>query len=288
MRLCDSLSPSEGASRERRSLERRCDAVCVLAVTRLVHASTTAPSSPLSNRVVMRTSRLENDVQNGCTVGSSRYEPSSKPSVREDAVVERRAARPPGSACWRNDASTRGASLHELGEHGADRREHLGDLGGQHVRLEVVEQRRVGRVLPLEALDVPALEVEVPLERREELREVVGRARLDPDLVAERSRADHLRPQLGRDPALLLPVAARDADQARVVRVVVERLLERSEPFEQIADLGVDELLVRDASDGRHRLGTRGMAAGRHHDLLIPAEHADRLARDRRSRQGAP
>ena len=172
----------------------------------------------------------------------------------------------------------RGASLHELGEHGADRAEHLRHLRGQHVGLEVVEQRRVRRVLPLEALDVAALELEVAFERREELREVVGRPRLDPDLVAERSRADHLRPQLGRDPALLLPVAAGDADQARVVRVVVERLLERLQPVEETADLRVDELLVRDSSDRGHRLGTSGMAAGRHHDLLVPGEHANRLA----------
>ncbi len=141
--------------------------------------------------------------------------------------------------------------------------------------LEVVEQRRVRRVLPLEAFDVAALELEIVFERRKELREVVGGPRLDPDLVAERGCADHLRSQLGRDPALLLPVAAGDADQARVVRVVVERLLERLQPVEEMADLRVDELLVRDSTDRGHRLGASRMAAGRHHDLLVPGEHAD-------------
>ena len=167
--------------------------------------------------------------------------------------------------------------LHELGEHGPDRPEHLRHLGRQHVRLEVVEQRRVRRVLPLEALDVASLQLEVSLERREELREVVRRTRLDPDLVSERGGADHLGPQLRRHTALLLPVAPGDADEARVVRVVVERLLEGAEPFEQGADLGVDELLVGDTSDGRHRLGASGMPAGRHRHLLIPGQHADRL-----------
>ena len=62
------------------------------------------------------------------------------------------------------------------------------------------------------------------------------------------------------------------------IRLVVERLLERLQPVEKMADLRVHELLVRDSSDGGHRLGTRGVAAGRHHDLLVPAEHANRLA----------
>ena len=127
--------------------------------------------------------------------------------------------------------------LHELGEDGPDRPEHVRDLGRRHVRLEVVEERRVRRVLPLEALDVAALQVEVALERGKEAREVVLRARLDPDLVAERGRADHLGAELGWNAALLLPVATRDADEARVVGVVVERLLEWLQSLEQAADL---------------------------------------------------
>ncbi len=166
--------------------------------------------------------------------------------------------------------------LHELGQHRADGSEHLRDLGRQHVRLEVVEERRVGRVLPLEAFDVASLELEVPFERGQELPEVVRRARLDPDLVAERGRADHLRPQLGRNATLLLPVAPRDADEAGVVGVVLEGLLERPETFEQVADLGVREPLVRDPAEGRHRLGASRMPAGRHRHLLIPCQHADR------------
>ena len=43
--------------------------------------------------------------------------------------------------------------------------------------------------------------------------------------------------ELGRDAARLLPVAARDPDQARVVGVVVELLLERRQLVEQPPDL---------------------------------------------------
>ena len=166
--------------------------------------------------------------------------------------------------------------LHELGQDRPDRSEDLGDLGRLHERLEVVEERRVRRVVPLEALDVAALQLEVPFEHREEAGEVVVRARLDPDLVAESRRTSHLGAKLGRHAALLLPVAARDADQARVVRVVLERLLERPEAFEQTADLVVDELLVRDAAQRRERLGPRRMPAGRHRHLLIPGENEER------------
>ena len=165
---------------------------------------------------------------------------------------------------------------HELGEHGADRPEYLGHLGRLHVRLEVVEERRVGRVLPLEALDVLPLELEVALERRKELREVVRRARLDPHLVAERRRSRQLDAELGRNAPLLLPVAPGDADEAGVVRVVLERLFDGPEALEEMPDLVVDELLVDDAAECRERLGAGWMAAGRHRDLLIPGQDVSR------------
>ncbi len=164
---------------------------------------------------------------------------------------------------------------HELGEDRPDRAEHLCHFGRLHEGLEVVEERRIGRVVPLEALDVAALQVEVALESGEELGEVVRRARFDPDLVAERGRADHLGPQFGGNTPLLLPVAARHADKAGLVGVVVERLFERLQALEQEAGLGVDEPLVRDPANRRHRLGTSGMATGWHRDLLVPCEHAD-------------
>ena len=165
---------------------------------------------------------------------------------------------------------------HELGQDGADRREHLGDLGGQHVRLEVVEERGVRRVVPLEAFDVPTFQVEVALERRKELREVVRRACLDPHLVAERCSAGHLHAELGGNPALFFPVASRHADQRGIVGVVVERLRERRHALEEESDLRVDELLVRDPAERRERLGSGGVTARRHRHLLIPEEDACR------------
>ena len=183
---------------------------------------------------------------------------------------------PAANGCSRNDASTRGASRTSSASTGRIVPNTSVTSDGLHVRLEVVEERRVGRVVPLEALDVAALELEVALERGEEPREVVRRARLDPDLVAERRRSRQLDAELGRNAALLLPVAPGDADQAGVVGVVLERLLERAQALEQAPDLVVDELLVDDAAQRRERLGTRRMAAGRHRDLLIPGEHAYR------------
>ena len=166
--------------------------------------------------------------------------------------------------------------MHELRERGLDLVEDLRDLGRRHERLEVVQQHGVRRVVPLEALDVALLQLEVPLEDGEEGGEVVVRPRLDPDLVALRARAQHLGAELGRHLPVLLPVVTRDADQAGVVGVGIERLLERSELLEQRADLVVGELLVRDAAERRERLGARRVPAGRHRDPLVPAEHAHR------------
>jgi hypothetical protein len=119
-----------------------------------------------------------------------------------------------------------GRLLDEAREHRSDGPEDLSYLRGLHEGLVVVEERRVRRVAPLEALHVLSPKLEVLLERREEHREVALRAGLDPDLVPECAGADHLGPELGRDPALLHPVPPHDADEARVVGVVVERLLE--------------------------------------------------------------
>jgi hypothetical protein len=162
----------------------------------------------------------------------------------------------------------------ELREHRSDRPEHRCDLLRLHERLEVVEEGRVRRVRPLEAFDVAPLEVEIALECRQEPGEVARRPGLDPHLVPERGRADHLRAELGRHPPFLLPVPARHADEARVVGVVLEGLLEWSQELEQPSDLVVDEPFVGDPADGRHRLCAGRMAAGRHRHLLIPREHA--------------
>jgi hypothetical protein len=57
---------------------------------------------------------------------------------------------------------------------------------------------------------------------------------------------------------------------------VVERLLERAQALEEVADLVVGELLVHDAAQGRERFRAGGVATRRHRHLLIPREDAPR------------
>ena len=159
-------SPSDGALASGvRSSEGR-DAVRVEAVPRLVHRR---PERVEPRRLCTASSAarpgVENEVQKGCTVGSSRHEPFSKPTVASTRSPNARCSSA-ANGTSRNDASTCGASRTSSGEHGPDRVEDLRDLGRRHERLEVVEQRRVRRVVPLEALGVALLQLEVPLERR--------------------------------------------------------------------------------------------------------------------------
>ena len=118
-----------------------------------------------------------------------------------------------------------------------------------HARLEVVEQRVV-RLVHLEAGRVLAAELDVALEIRAEELEVVLRARLDPDRECLGAGQRLLLAQLGRDTQLLVAVAPGDADQARLVGVVVERLLVRPELLEQVAQLVGDHPLVDQLRDG--------------------------------------
>ena len=63
---------------------------------------------------------------------------------------------------------------------------------------------------------------------REHEREVLLLAGAQPALVAVRAGARQLGPQLGRDADGLLVVAAADADERRLERFLVVRLLERA------------------------------------------------------------
>ena len=192
----------------------------------------------------------------------------------DDALRELAAAHRGRTMPWRNDASTSRRVADELGQRRPQRREHVAHLGRRHPGLVVVEQRRVGQVGRLEALDVAALELDVRPQVGEERGEVVVPPGLDPGVVPAGRRAGHLDAQLGGHAAGLLPVTARDADQARVVGVVRQRLLERRQPLEQAADLGIGEAVVDDAAEGRERLGARLGSERRHRDPLLPAEHA--------------
>ena len=129
----------------------------------------------------------------------------------------------------------------------------------EHVRLVVVEEWRVRRVLPFEAVDVLSLELEVALERRRTSKSLVARGSIQTWLPSAAAR--QLDAELRRNAALLLPVAARHPDEAGVVGVVVERLLERTEALEDAAELLVHEPLVHDLAQRRQLVGTCGIAA---------------------------
>src|SRR5215831_5997928 len=85
----------------------------------------------------------------------------------------------------------------------------------------------------IEAGDVLALQLEVPLQAGEELRKVGLGPRALPDRLAERSGTGQLGAKLGRDAAELLVVATGDPDEARLERVVLKRLLELRQVLEQ-------------------------------------------------------
>ena len=173
------------------------------------------------------------------------------------------------------DGADLGDQRHELGLQVV---EDLAHLRGLHARLVVVEESVVGLVVALEAVDVAALEVDRALEHGAEELVVVLRPRLRPHVVALDGGAGHLGSQVGGDAARLLPVAARRADQARVVRVVIELLLVVGELVEQRSGRVGDELLVRDPVERRHLVPTNDGAARRHHHGLIPEQDLLRAA----------
>ena len=79
--------------------------------------------------------------------------------------------------------------------------------------------------------------------------------------------------EFGRHAHGLLVLAAREAHERGLVRVVWQRLRPRFEAVEQAADLGVGQSLVADAGQQRE-LATTGLgAASGHVGGLVPAEH---------------
>ena len=96
-----------------------------------------------------------------------------------------------------------------------------------------------------EAVGVAARELDVAPQRGLEDREVVGLARLQPDLEAVRAGARHLGGELAGHAARDVVVAAHGADELRVVAVL---------GVEQRAELGRDEPLVREALSRAERL----------------------------------
>src|SRR5947209_5452907 len=125
----------------------------------------------------------------------------------------------------------------------------------------------VQAVPELEAVELAIAEVEVLAEHGQERREVVVAPRSDPDRVRERRRARHLGTQVGRNLARLLPIARRDADEARLERVVLVALAEVVQVPEETPDISRDELRVSDPPDGGELLRADGRTAARHHHL---------------------
>ena len=97
-------------------------------------------------------------------------------------------------------------------------------------------------------------------------------ARLEPRDVAERAGARHLGAEVARNPALLLVVAARDADDARLERLAVGGFLQLAQLLEERPELGRGGAIVCEPGKGRELLGPRGSPERRHLRLLIPPE----------------
>ena len=127
--------------------------------------------------------------------------------------------------------------------------EDLAHLGGLHPGLVVVQEDVVGLVGGVEALDVAVLQLQVLLEVRQHRRVVGLLLRRPPVGDRERAGPPHLPGELGRHAHRLLVVPARDSEQARLVAVVVDALLELLQVLEQRAELGVDEALVGEPPD---------------------------------------
>ena len=150
------------------------------------------------------------------------------------------------------------------------------DFGGLHAGRVIVEQRVVRIVVRLVTGDVLARQLDQPVELRPEELVVARLPRPEPHLVADRAGARHLGAKVGRDAALLLVVAARDANDARLERLAGMFGLEAAEILEQLADLGRRRELVREPRERALRLGARHRALRRHLRLLVPAEESRR------------
>jgi hypothetical protein len=182
-------------------------------------------------------------VSNGCTVVSSRnwshVAPNASHSSRELAL-DRDRERPSHERV----VLGRRAGGDELAKCRGEHREDLADLGRLHPGLEVLEEHVVGVVVRREALDVPAAEIDHPLERGPERGEVRVLACADPHVVRLGRGLRELDRELGRHAPRPVPVVAGHANEAGVVGVVRERRGVRLELLEELAEAVVDEPLM--------------------------------------------
>ena len=219
---------------ERRPLERGRDAVLVEAVPALVHRREDRRDVVLlvarRQADVLRAGAGRERVHGQVEPGERLVEAEAPDDLERVRVLRVDRPRAGHEGVVAVDRADLGDQRDELSLQVVEHRPHLGRL---HPRLEVVEEDVVGLVVALEALDVAALQLDGALEVGEEEREVVLLARLRPDVVRLRGGAGHLGGQLGGDAAQLVVVAARRADQRRLVGVVVELLLVLGEILEQ-------------------------------------------------------
>jgi hypothetical protein len=267
------------AVRERRPRERRVDLVLVDPVAELVEAREDAVDA------VLVEARRQPDVQ-GRHRGRERvhrlvepprgavHPPPLEDGEREAALRVRREGPAQTGIVDRCGLAD---GVEHRDERGLQLLEDRLDLRGLHPRLVVVEDDVVRIVLRAEAPDVLPAQLEAPLEVRQENREVLLLARLEPGAVAERAGAREIRSELRRHARRLVVVPLRHADEARLERVVAVLLLESAQLLEQLAELRRHLELVRDPVERRALLGTRCRAARRHLRLLVPREEAGGL-----------
>ena len=142
MRLCDSLTPSEGALSSGVREERVGDPVRVEPVARLVQRR------PDRLEVVRPVARREADVavrERGAERVRGRVEPPgvALEAERGDDALGERALRVGREVALEERRVDLGGRGDDLGQRGPEHGEDLADLGRHHPRLVVVEERRV-------------------------------------------------------------------------------------------------------------------------------------------------
>ncbi len=158
-------------------------------------------------------------------------------------------------------------------ETGAELGEERPDLRGPGAGLVVVEERVVGVVDVVEALDVAVAELDVAGERGEEGRGVLAPAGLLPGAFAVGCCSGHLGAQLGGDPPGLRGVARTHADGRRVDRIGKFGV---GEPVEEAGELIGGQQPMAHPDQRRELLGATRLAARRHLGALVPEEQRPR------------
>ena len=224
-------------------------------------------------------------VANGCTVSSIRQPRRRSPSARRSRATSsplpidgkrrvQRTRRRPASAC----RDERRDHRHQLG---LQLREQRRDLGGRHLGLVVVEQRRRRDTRTrrcrrgIRRSGARARSCAPGMARSGEVRR--SRAATHASWPIDAARASSAASSVGTRRAFSQR-RRTTRTSARVVGVRTGAVELGGGGLEQPAGLVVDEHLVADPLERRQRLGARLAAARRHHRLLVPLQPAARVA----------